>query len=84
MSFCWSFHLALLGPSGAHWLDDLPDVTCKESTRQHAVDDALLSCEQQVGGSSPPGQLRKLSCEALTTVRRIISVLEADAPTRGS
>jgi hypothetical protein len=54
MSFCLSFHQALLGRTGAHWLDDPPDVSCKDSTRQHAVDDPRLSCKQQVGGSSPP------------------------------
>ena len=54
MSFFLSFHLTLLGPTGAHWLDDPPDLTCKDSTGQHAADDPRLSCEQQVGGSSPP------------------------------
>jgi hypothetical protein len=39
-----SFHQPLLGPTGAHWLDDLSDVSCKDSTRQHAADDPLLSC----------------------------------------
>jgi hypothetical protein len=29
MSFCLSFHLALLGPTGAHWLDNAPNVSCK-------------------------------------------------------
>jgi nitroreductase len=48
-----SFHLALLDVRGAHRLDDPPDLTCKEITRQHAVDDPLLSCKQQVPGSSP-------------------------------
>ena len=38
-----SFHLPLLGLTGAHWLDDPPDVTCKESTGQHAVDSCPLS-----------------------------------------
>ena len=54
LSFRLSFHQALLGPTGAHWLDDLSDLSCKDSTRQHPVDDPLLSCKQQVGGSSPP------------------------------
>jgi len=44
MSFRWSFHLALLGPTGAHWLDGPPDLSCKETTGQHAVDDPRLSC----------------------------------------
>ena len=43
MSFRLSFHQALLGPSGAHWLDDPPDPSCKDSTQPHAVDDPLLS-----------------------------------------
>jgi hypothetical protein len=49
MSFRWSVHLALLGPTRAHWLEDSPDATGKDSTRQHAVDDPLLSCKQQLG-----------------------------------
>ena len=36
MSFCLSFHQALPGPTGAHWLDDPSDVSCKDSTRQHS------------------------------------------------
>jgi hypothetical protein len=54
MSFWLSFHQALLGRTGPHWLDTASNVTCKESTRQYAVDGALLSCKQQLGGSSPP------------------------------
>jgi hypothetical protein len=27
MSFRLSFHQALLGPTGAHWLDDPPDLS---------------------------------------------------------
>jgi hypothetical protein len=46
MSFCLSFHQALPGPTGAHWLDDPSDVSCKDSTRQHPVDDPLLSCNR--------------------------------------
>jgi hypothetical protein len=42
MSFPLSFHLALLDGSGAHWLDDPSDLSCKHDTRQHAVDDPLL------------------------------------------
>jgi hypothetical protein len=38
MSFHLSFHLALLGPTGAYWLDDALDVTSKDSTAQHPVD----------------------------------------------
>jgi hypothetical protein len=39
-----SFHLAPLGPSGAHWLDDAPDLSWQDSTQEHAVDDPPLSC----------------------------------------
>jgi hypothetical protein len=42
MSFRLSFHQASLSPTGAHWLDDPPDASCKDSTRQYAVDDPLL------------------------------------------
>jgi hypothetical protein len=45
MSFSMSFHLPLLDPTGAYWLDDAPDVSCKETTRRHAVDDCQLSCK---------------------------------------
>jgi hypothetical protein len=44
MSFPLSFHLALFGPTGAYWLDDPSDLSSKDSTRQHSVDDPLLSC----------------------------------------
>jgi hypothetical protein len=44
MSFQLSFHLAPLGPSGAYWLDDALDLSCQDSTRQHSLDDPLLSC----------------------------------------
>src|SRR5215218_6301981 len=54
MSFWLSFHLPLLSLTGAHWLDDPPELSSRDSTHQYAVDDPLLSCKQQVGGSSPP------------------------------
>jgi hypothetical protein len=44
MSFWLSFHRVLLGPTGAHWLDDLSDLSCKDSIQPHVVDDPLLSC----------------------------------------
>ena len=47
MSFFLSFHLALLGPTGAHWLDDPPEVSCKDSARQHPVDGWPLSCNNR-------------------------------------
>jgi hypothetical protein len=52
-SFCWSFHLTLLGPTGPHWLDDPLDVSCKDRTRQHAVDGSLLSCNQLLSRPNP-------------------------------
>jgi hypothetical protein len=42
-----SFHPTLLGPTGAYWLDDPPDLSCQYRTSQHSVDDPLLSCKQQ-------------------------------------
>ena len=42
MSFPLSFHLALLGPTGADWLDDPPDLSCKDSTPKYPVDGPLL------------------------------------------
>ena len=59
MSFSVSFHQALLSPTGAYWLDDPSDLTCKETTRQHDVDDPLLSCKQQVEDWSPPASSPK-------------------------
>jgi hypothetical protein len=52
MSFCLSFHLALRGPTGAHWLDDPSDLSCMDSTGQHSVDDPLLSCNFVLSSSS--------------------------------
>src|SRR4029450_12771506 len=46
VSFRLSFHQGLLAPTGAHWLDNASDLSCKDSTRQHSVDDPLLSCKQ--------------------------------------
>jgi hypothetical protein len=45
MSFRLSFHQTPLGPTGAHWLDDPSDLSCQDSTRQHAVDGSRLSCK---------------------------------------
>jgi hypothetical protein len=53
MSFSLSFRPALLGPTGAHWLDDPSDLTSKESMRQHALDDPLLSTDLAVEGRVP-------------------------------
>jgi hypothetical protein len=53
MSFRLSFHRPLLSPTGTHWLDDRPDLTCQDSTGQHAVDDPLLSCKQMPLGTAP-------------------------------
>jgi hypothetical protein len=50
MPFHLSFHLTPLGPTGAHWLDEPPDLSCEESTRQYALDDSRLSCNPLIGG----------------------------------
>jgi hypothetical protein len=34
-------------------MDDPPDLSCQDSTRQHAVDDPLLSCKQQAPVRAP-------------------------------
>ena len=59
-SFPRSFHLPLLGLTGAYWLDDPSDLSCKDDTRQHAVDDPLLSCKQQVGGLFALGSVSRI------------------------
>ena len=46
MSFCLSFHQALLSLTGGHWLDDPSDLSCQDGTCQHVVDDPLLSCNR--------------------------------------
>jgi integrase len=58
VSFWLSFHQALLGHTGAQWLDGPFDLSCKERTRQHSVDEPRLSCNQQVPRchSAPRGQ----------------------------
>jgi hypothetical protein len=61
MSFFLSFHHGAPCATGPDSLDDLndpSDPTCKDSTRQHSLDDPRLSCKQQVGGSSPPSTPR--------------------------
>ena len=63
MSFCSSFHEALLGLTGAYWLDDPPDLACQDSTREYPLDGWPLSCKQQVGGSSPPPAPRTAGSE---------------------
>ena len=63
MSFFLSFHLVLLGPSGAYRLDDGPDLSCQGSTRQPAVDDPRLSCKQQQVGVRVPARLQTYRSE---------------------
>ena len=41
-----SFHLALLGPTGAHLLDDPPDLSCRTAPASTPWDGSLLSCKQ--------------------------------------
>ena len=38
-SFQVSFHQPLLDRTGAHWLDTASDLSCKDNTGQHALDD---------------------------------------------
>ena len=70
MSFPLSFHLPLLDRIGAHWLDDPPDVSCKDSIRRHAVDDPLLSCNPLLatwGHGSPRQSAMRHQMEYLVT-----------------
>jgi hypothetical protein len=64
MSFRLSFHLLLLSPTEAHWLDDPSDLTCKDSTQQHAVDDPLLSCNLLSCQERPTTPKPSLLCPA--------------------
>jgi hypothetical protein len=57
-SFCLSFHLALLGPTGADRLDSPPDLSCKDSTRQYTVDDPRLSCKPVLCSTARAGGRR--------------------------
>jgi len=64
ISFCLSFHLALLGPTGAHWLDGPPDVSCRDGIQPYAVDDPLLSCGQQlVAGWAAVGKVKLMQAQ---------------------
>ena len=42
LSFRLSFHQTLLGPTGAHWLDDPPDLSSKDITQHYSADGPLL------------------------------------------
>jgi hypothetical protein len=42
-----SFQLAPLTAIGAYWLDDLPNLSCQDGTRQRSVDGSLLSCNPE-------------------------------------
>jgi hypothetical protein len=66
-SSCRSFHQAPLGPTGAHSLDDPSDLSSKDGTRQYPTDGPLLSCKQQVGGSSPPANSQNSRSQACRT-----------------
>ena len=45
-------------------MDGPPNLTCQDSTRQHAVDGCPLSCKQQVGGSGPPASSQNRRSQA--------------------
>src|SRR5918994_1301208 len=56
-----------LGPTGAHSLDDQSALRSKDGTRQYPRDGPLLSCKQQVGGSSPPASSQNGRSQACRT-----------------
>jgi len=59
MSFWLSFHLPLLSLTGAHWLDDPPELSSRDSTHQYAVDDPLLSCNPLLATWGPRQSVRQ-------------------------
>ena len=73
MSFCLSSHLAPLSPTRAHWLDDAPDLSCKGSTGQHAVDGCQLSCNSRLGVRVPASSKPQLTAAsvALSTLLQV-------------
>jgi hypothetical protein len=52
-SFSSSFHQALLGPTGAHSLDDPSDLSCKNGIGAVPVDSWELTRNRKVVGSNP-------------------------------
>jgi hypothetical protein len=67
MSFRLSFHHVLLGPTGAHSLDDPPDLSCQDGIQPDPMDGLRLSCKQQVPGSSPGASSHNRSSQACRT-----------------
>ena len=54
MYFRSAVHQALLGPTGAHCVPGRStDLSCKDSTRQNAVDSCPRSCNGRLGFGSP-------------------------------
>ncbi len=51
-SFPRSFHLALLSLTGVDLLDDVPDLACKDNTRQRYVDGGEATHNRSIVGSS--------------------------------
>ena len=82
MSFWLSFHPGLLSLTGAYWLDDTPDLSCKDGIRQYPADGSPLSCKQQVGGSSPPAssqECKSQDCSYLTAEATPVWLLGSSA-----
>ena len=48
------FHLVLLGPTEAYWLDDPPNLTCRDRSHQHPLDSWRLSCMAALPGPARP------------------------------
>jgi hypothetical protein len=77
MSFPVSFHLPPLGPSGAYWLDDAPDLSCQDSTQEHPVDDPLLSCNPLLAtwGHGSPAPVRHASPDGISGARSTVTAV---------
>ena len=65
LSFHMSFHHGPRHTTGRDQADRASDLSSKDSTRQYLVDGSLLSCKQQVGGSSPPASSQSRRSEAI-------------------
>jgi hypothetical protein len=84
MSFRLSFHQPLLRPTGAHLPDDPPDLSCQDSTCQHAVDSWPLSCNLLPCQERPTTPMRSHRCPAAASAWSPITARPArpTAPSR--
>ena len=65
-----SFHQPLRGRTGPHWLDDLSDLSCKDSTRQHTVTIRWTPAEHSSAGDGWLSQKRPILRRRLPLARQ--------------